>query len=99
MATEERTWERALVTGASSGIGEAFARQLAARGTDLVVVARNRERLEKLAADLHATHGVDVEVLAADLGEVGPRTAVEARMAATDRPVDLLVNNAGFGFS
>ena len=84
----------ALVTGASSGIGAAFARQLAERGHDLVVVARDVTRLEKLAADLP---GVDVEVLAADLQQPEQLARVEERIAAVERPVDKLVNNASYG--
>ena len=91
------TWTRALVTGASSGIGEAFARHLAAAGTDLVVVARRRHRLEELAAGLAGDHGVGVEVLDADLTESEALASVERRLRERDRPVDLLVNNAGFG--
>ncbi len=86
-------WNRALVTGASSGIGREIARQLAATGTDLVVVARNVERLEALAEELP----VDVEVLAADLSNHEQTLRVEARLADNERPIDLLVNNAGFG--
>jgi short-subunit dehydrogenase len=91
------TWGRGLVTGASSGIGEVLARKLAAEGTDLVVVARDRKRLEALAADLTGAHGVDVEVLRADLAKKAQLATVEERLASGDAPVDLLVNNAGFG--
>ncbi len=87
------TFARALVTGASSGIGEAYARTLAGRGTALVLVARREDRLEALAKELD----VDAEVLAADLADPDDLRRVEARVAATADPVDLLVNNAGFG--
>ena len=86
-------WTRALVTGASSGIGRAIAERLAGAGVEVVAVARDGERLDKLAADLP----VDVEVLAADLAEPAQVARVERRLASADRPVDLLVNNAGFG--
>ncbi len=88
-----------LVTGASTGIGEAFARALAARSQDLVVVARNELRLKELGAALEREHHVHVEVLAADLETDEGIARVEARVGDASRPVDLLVNNAGFGTS
>lgn len=87
---------RALVTGASAGLGREFAVQLAGRGHDLVLVARDEERLEALAAELRGS-GVQVEVLAADLVDREQLHRVAERVADQERPVDLLVNNAGFG--
>lgn len=85
----------AVVTGATSGIGAAFARLLAAEGHDVVLVARNVERLERTATDLRAAHRVGVEVLPADLVDAEQRGRVEARLADRARPVDVLVNSAG----
>ncbi len=85
----------ALVTGASAGIGEAFARRLAGEGTSLVLVARRKTRLQALAKELGGKGGVKAEVLAADLAVPDGIAAVEQRLAAGD--VDLVVNNAGFG--
>ena len=87
---------RALVTGASSGIGAAFARRLAGDGYDLVVVARNRAALESLAKECGERHAVRVEVQPADLTQPGELRVVEELLAA-EPGFDLLVNNAGFG--
>ena len=88
----------AIVTGASAGIGAAYAERLARDAYDLVLVARRRDRLEELAERLGRTHDRRVDVLAADLGSTEGVRAVEARIAA-EPALEVLVNNAGFGTS
>lgn len=92
------TAQTALVTGASSGIGEQFALQLAARGMNLVLAARSKDRLQALAARLRTQRpGIEVGVVAADLAVPEGATALADRLSAAGTRVDMLINNAGFG--
>jgi short-subunit dehydrogenase len=88
---------RSLITGGSAGIGAAFARALAARGDDLVLVARDRDRLAELAEQLRTAYGAQVDVLSADLAVREDVMRVARVLSDQARPVDVLVNNAGFG--
>jgi short-subunit dehydrogenase len=87
----------ALVTGASSGLGADFARQLAEAGAKLVLVARREDRLKGLAEELAADHGAETRVVALDLGRPDAADVLHERLAADGIEVDVLVNNAGFG--
>ncbi|MFJ2110684.1 MULTISPECIES: SDR family NAD(P)-dependent oxidoreductase [unclassified Streptomyces] len=88
-----------LITGATAGIGAAFARRFAAKGCDLVIVARDKERLARAADDLRVEFGISVDVIVADLLDSTDCQMVADRVASEERPVDVLVNNAGFGLA
>ncbi len=97
-----RIWEtgggrRALITGASAGLGEAFAHLLAEEGWDLALVARREEELLRVAGVLRAHHGVEVHVVVADLSQPGSEMLLADRLAAKGFAPDVLINNAGFG--
>lgn len=87
---------KALITGASAGLGEEYARQLAATGTNLILVARRKDRLENLAAELRLKFGVSVEIFPADLSRDYDLSCLAEKIRQTE-DLDLLINNAGFG--
>ena len=91
------TTETVLITGASAGIGWELARQFAADKSNLVLVARRRERLEELAAELRKQHGVEALVVPADLGRADAPQAIADQLVRDGLAIDVLVNNAGFG--
>lgn len=88
---------RALVTGASAGIGAAFARELAARGCDLVLTARREDRLRSLAGELHTAHGIDAQVIVANLANPLVPARIAAELRQRGLAIDVLINNAGYG--
>ena len=87
----------ALITGASTGIGEAFARELASKNTDLVLVARSQDKLNNLATELSSTHQIKTLVIPQDLTESNARQLVFEKVQGQNLTIDLLINNAGFG--
>ena len=93
----ERYPGTALITGASAGLGAAFARRCAAEGMDVILVARRADRLEKLARELASEHGINARIIALDLQEPDCHRTIEAACAEMGAEISLLINNAGFG--
>ncbi|MGR3639920.1 SDR family NAD(P)-dependent oxidoreductase [Alterinioella nitratireducens] len=89
--------DTALITGASSGIGRELARLHAARGGDVIITARREAELQALKEEIEAAHGVTVHIIALDLGAEGGANALWDRVTELGIPVDILINNAGFG--
>jgi len=89
----------ALITGATAGIGAAFAEHLAQLGHDLVITARDLARLEQSASELRSKHGIEVEVIKADLATNEGIRTIELRLENISRPIEVLINNAGFGIN
>ncbi len=87
----------ALITGASGGIGECFARALAARKQNLVLAARSKDKLETLETELRSQHGIEAEVIDLDLSKPGSAQHLVTDLAQLKLPIELLINNAGFG--
>lgn len=97
MTKQDLKGHRAVVTGASSGLGEEYARQLASRGADLVIAARRVDRLKKLATELEGRYQVSVEVVTSDLVKPGAARELFSRATENGRQVTILINNAGVG--
>ena len=97
MANKPLQGMTALVTGASSGLGVDFARELAAAGANLILVARRADLLDKVAKDISAAHAVKVDYKAVDLADATARETLAANLAAEGMQIDILINNAGFG--
>jgi short-subunit dehydrogenase len=97
MAIPSLKGQRALVTGASSGLGVAFARELAGKGANLVLTARRKDRLDALAEELRSKQGIEVDVIASDLGRPESAKALFDATEGAGKPIDVLINNAGFG--